>query len=330
MSRRLVAAEDSWPLSPRCGERVGCGSCDFTAELPLHYPLAATPLMSNPDPLPATIDGDVDALLSFVGSVRRVLVLSGAGLSTESGIPDYRDDTGEWKRSPPVHYQEFVRDDSARRRYWARSLAGWRFIGAATPNAGHRALARMERASVVHHVITQNVDRLHQRAGSRNVTDLHGNLEQVRCLDCTHRITRREMQARLEHENPDWTAVTATTAPDGDADLEGADFASFRVPPCPRCRGVLKPTVVFFGENVPRERVASAFARLAEADALLVVGSSLMVFSGYRFVRQAHQVGQPVAVINLGRTRADEEVTLKVEAPCGETLTRLAEALGLV
>lgn len=288
--------------------------------------LEAPPMLSS-NPLLPECDQPVDALLSFVDKHRRLLVLSGAGLSTESGIPDYRDRAGEWKRSPPVQYQDFVRDEHARRRYWARSLLGWRFIGEATPNAGHRALARLESGALVHHVITQNVDGLHQLAGSRKVIDLHGNLEHVRCLDCAHCITRRAMQHRLEQDNPAWTAAVATRAPDGDADLEGADFNDFRVPPCPHCAGALKPTVVFFGENVPRERVASAFDRLAEADALLVVGSSLMVFSGYRFVRQAIQAGQPVAVLNLGRTRADDEVALKVEAPCGETLTCLAERL---
>lgn len=285
---------------------------------------------TSPNPVPANpreLQDAVGALADFLAAHRRVTVLTGAGCSTDSGIPDYRDGDGEWKRSPPVQYREFVDDARARRRYWARSMVGWRRFGAARPNAAHRALAGLEPAGTVHHVITQNVDRLHQRAGSRRVTDLHGSLEEAACLACGHRVSRAKVQAWLEDANPRFGYAAAGDAPDGDADLAGADYDAFRVPDCPRCGGVLKPTVVFFGENVPRERVDGAFERLAEAAALLVVGSSLMVFSGYRFVRRAVEAGQPVAILNLGRTRGDGLAALKVEAPCGAVLEGVAETL---
>mgnify|MGYP001096807205 CR=1 FL=1 len=258
---------------------------------------------------------------------RRPLVLTGAGCSTDSGIPDYRDAAGAWKRKPPVTLQDYLKSPLARQRYWARSLAGWPRVAAAAPGEAHRALARLEAAGRLHWLITQNVDGLHQRAGSRRVTDLHGRLDQVQCLECGFLQPRAALQDELVRRNPGWPMGTAQAAPDGDADLEGLDFAAFRVPDCPRCGGLLKPTVVFFGEQVPAARVEQCYARLAEADALLVVGSSLMVWSGYRFVRAACQRGLPVAVINLGRTRADAELTVKVELPCGQALAALAERL---
>ena len=270
---------------------------------------------------------DLDELALLVGSSSRLLVLTGAGCSTESGIPDYRDSNGDWKRRPPVQYQDFVSSEGARQRYWARSMVGWEYVRRAHPNPAHRALAQLEDQGVVHHLITQNVDGLHQNAGSRKVIDLHGTIDRVGCLACGYRVGRIEMQDWLGRLNPTWLEVAAQSAPDGDADLEGEDFDDFRVPPCPYCAGVLRPCVVFFGENVPRGRVSKAFERLAEADALLVVGSSLMVFSGYRFVREATRSGKPVAIINLGRSRADAEVALKIEAPCGEALTELVRRL---
>ena len=251
-------------------------------------------------------------------------MLTGAGCSTGSGIPDYRDLDGGWKRRPPVTLQAFVADATTRSRYWARSLVGWRRFGRAQPNATHAALARLEGEGRVEVLLTQNVDGLHQAAGSRNVIDLHGRLDTVRCLACQARTPRDGFQRALEDANPEWLALDALDAPDGDADLEGLDFASFRVPDCVACGGLLKPDVVFFGENVPRDRVYRAEAHLAAADAMLVVGSSLMVFSGYRFARAAARAGKPMAAINLGRTRADDLLSLKIEDDCSATLCALS------
>jgi NAD-dependent SIR2 family protein deacetylase len=252
------------------------------------------------------------------------VALTGAGVSTESGIPDYRDERGEWKRNPPLRYQEFVANERARRRYWARAMVGFPVVRDAAPGRAHRALAALEESGRLHHLITQNVDGLHQKAGARRVVDLHGRLDRVRCLDCGALISRDEYQDRLQAANPGWLSLSAVAAPDGDADLEDADYLRFRVPECFICSGVLKPDVVFFGESVPRERVDESFSRVDEADLLLVTGSSLMVWSGYRFVRRARERGIDVAVVNLGRTRADGEVTLKLHADCGETLEKIA------
>lgn len=250
------------------------------------------------------------------------MVLTGAGCSTESGIPDYRDESGGWKRKQPLRYAEFLGGEGVRRRYWARSFAGWEQIAAASPNRAHRALAALEAEERLHHLITQNVDGLHQRAGSRRVLDLHGRLEAVECLDCGEVLRRSTLQQELALLNPGFVP-RGVYAPDGDADLAEGAAESFLVPACRRCGGVLKPAVVFFGESVPRPRVEAAFAAVAEADALLVVGSSLMVWSGYRFVRAARERGVPIAAVNLGRTRADPELTLKIAAPCGEVLPEI-------
>jgi len=255
---------------------------------------------------------------------RRCVVLTGAGVSTESGIPDYRDRNGAWKRTPPMSYQEFIGTHAARQRYWARALIGWRQFSGVQPNRAHQALARFEQAGVVRAVITQNVDGLHQRAGSRNVIDLHGRIDLVECLGCKRGASREQIQEQLAKLNPDWTTLQAEMAPDGDALLEHAEFASFILPDCEQCAGPLKPAVVFFGENVPQHVVANAYEAVRNADLLLVAGSSLMVMSGHRFVREARALGIPVAVINIGRTRADNELNLKIEISCGEALARLA------
>ncbi|MGB5062413.1 MAG: NAD-dependent protein deacetylase [Candidatus Competibacter sp.] len=270
-----------------------------------------------------------DALAAFVERHPRLFVLTGAGCSTDSGIPDYRDRNGDWKRRQPVRYQEFVASERTRQRYWARSLLGWPAFARARPNATHAALARLEAAGFVHQLVTQNVDGLHQQAGSRRVIDLHGRLDAVVCLACGTRGSRAEMQSALERENPAFAVLAAAVGPDGDADLEDVDFGGFRVPDCPQCGGILKPAVVFFGETVPKPRVERACQRLADADALLVIGSSLMVFSGYRFCKLATARGQPIAVLNLGRTRADDELTLKLEQNCESVLAGLLERLCL-
>jgi len=263
---------------------------------------------------------DARALAGFIDRHPRLFVLTGAGCSTDSGIPDYRDADGEWKRSAPVQFQAFMRDTPTRQRYWARSLVGWRRFSQAQPNTTHRALAHLERQGRVELLVTQNVDRLHQAAGSMNVVDLHGRLDRVRCMACRRLESRQELQRTLESVNPQWAARDASIAPDGDADLDAQDFSTFQVPGCPACGGVLKPDVVFFGEGVPRDRIDLAMTHLRRADALLVVGSSLMVYSGYRFAQAAAEAGIPIAAVNLGRTRADDLLRLKVSQPCAEAL----------
>jgi NAD-dependent SIR2 family protein deacetylase len=259
----------------------------------------------------------------FIARHRRLFVLTGAGCSTDSGIPDYRDASGNWKRPPPVSYQAFMGSAAVRRRYWARSFVGWQHLRRAEPGIAHAALARLEHQGRMELLVTQNVDGLHQAAGSRNVIDLHGRIDRVQCTDC-HAIEPREaLQLELLRRNPEWARLQGRPAPDGDADLDGLTFDHFCVPSCARCDGVLKPDVVFFGESVPRQRVEAAMQALDRADAVLVVGSSLMVYSGYRFVHAAGQSGKPVAAVNLGRTRADGLLTLKVTQPCARALAAL-------
>lgn len=265
-------------------------------------------------------------LEDFIAAHRRLFVLTGAGCSTGSGIPDYRDEQGAWKRTPPVTYQAFVGDGITRRRYWARSLVGWPRIAQAQPNAAHRALAALEAQGRCSQLLTQNVDGLHQAAGSRAVIDLHGRLDAVVCLGCGASSSRADVQRRLAEANPAWAGLAAGAAPDGDADLEDRDFATFQVPACDACGGMLKPDVVFFGENVPRARVDAAMAGLAQADGMLVVGSSLMVYSGLRFVHAAVRAQIPVAAVNLGRTRADDLLRFRMAAPCGDALRFLLAA----
>lgn len=264
-------------------------------------------------------------LQSFVEAHPRLFVLTGAGCSTDSGIPDYRDRDGQWKRAPPVNYTAFMHEPATRQRYWARSMVGWRRFGSAQPNATHHALVQLERRGQVELLVTQNVDRLHQRAGSGQVLDLHGRLDEVRCMSCDWRLDRHAFQQMLVERNPAWVSLDAVDAPDGDADLDGLDFARFDVPPCSICGSIMKPDVVFFGEHVPRERVDAAARAWQNADAVLVVGSSLMVYSGYRFVAAAAQAGKPVAAVTLGRTRADALLALKVDARCDEALAFLHE-----
>ena len=263
------------------------------------------------------------SLEDFVSRHRRLFVLTGAGCSTNSGIPDYRDAEGKWKRTPPVSFQAFMGEEKARQRYWARSLIGWRRFGAARPNRTHRALACLEAVGKSEVLLTQNVDRLHQAAGAARVIDLHGRLDLVLCVGCGRRTPRAELQEELSRLNPGWRMLDADDAPDGDADLADADFSTFSVPSCRRCGGVLKPDVVFFGENVPRARVDAAAKHLKQADAMLIVGSSLMVYSGFRFVEMAARAGTPMAAVNLGRTRADGLLALKDERPCEAALAFL-------
>lgn len=270
--------------------------------------------------------GDVNSLRDFLHAHPRLAVLTGAGISTGSGIPDYRDEQGEWKRARPVEFRPFMTDLKVRQRYWARSTVGWPIISRARPNAAHFALAQLEEEGRLQTVITQNVDGLHSAAGSRNVIDLHGCLDTVSCT-LGHTQSRAEMQKQLLVSNPAWTEIEGQVAPDGDVDIEGRDFGGFQVPDCPTCGGILKPDVVFFGENVPRERVERAFDAVARADALLIVGSSLMVYSGFRFAEAAAAAGKPIAAINLGRTRADHLLALKVAEPCETALSFLRQGV---
>ncbi len=260
------------------------------------------------------------SLHEFIAAHPRLFVLTGAGVSTASGIPDYRDERGEWKQQQPMDYREFVGSHAARQRYWSRSYYGWQRIDQAQPNAAHHALARLEQLGRLHHTVTQNVDGLHLRAGSRALTELHGSLQTVDCLDCGASLARASMQQALKQLNPQLVPQQASIAPDGDAQLGNIDESAIEVPDCPACGGVLKPAVVFFGESVPAERVQRCHDALAESDALLVVGSSLMVYSGFRFVREAARMGLPVAAVNRGRTRADGLLQHKFELDCASAL----------
>ena len=257
----------------------------------------------------------------------RLLVITGAGCSTEVGIPDYRDAAGQWKRPQPVTYQAFMGEALVRQRYWARSMLGWRVMGQAQPGKAHKALALLEQQGWLELLITQNVDGLHSAAGSVNTVDLHGRIDTVRCMDCGHRFARADLQHELLARNPEWAQLYAAPAPDGDADLEGRDFSRFEVPSCPHCgTGLIKPDVVFYGESVPRERVQTCVDALARADALLIAGSSLMVYSGYRFAAAAREQGKSVVAINQGVTRADALLEFKVEADVGRTLMAMTDA----
>jgi NAD-dependent SIR2 family protein deacetylase len=266
----------------------------------------------------------ISPLHEFVHRHRRLFVLTGAGCSTASGIPDYRDAAGEWKRvARPVMLQDFLANEHTRKRYWARSLVGWKRMSGARPNDAHRSLAALEREGRIEQLVTQNVDGLHQAAGNRNVIDLHGRVDVVRCMSCEQRSPRAQLQADLIARNPAYADLDALVAPDGDADLDSVDFAGFDVPGCEGCGGLLKPDVVFFGESVPKERVRSGMAALERADAMLIVGSSLMVYSGYRFADAMAQAGKPIAAVNLGKTRADDLLALKIADRCADALSFL-------
>jgi NAD-dependent SIR2 family protein deacetylase len=272
---------------------------------------------------------DVTATDSFgalvdVVAAGGVLVLSGAGLSTESGIPDYRGPTGLALRATPMTYQTFTGSASARRRYWARSHLGWRRIARAVPNDGHRAVAELGRRGLLTGIITQNVDGLHQASGAIDVTELHGSLHRVICLSCGQRTSRVDLERRLEAANPGWGEVSGLTMnPDGDAVLAASETESFQVVDCSACQGVLKPDVVFFGENVPPARAQACYALVESARALVVLGSSLAVMSGLRYVRHADKLGRPVVIVNQGSTRGDQHATAILDAPLGRTLTTL-------
>jgi len=272
-------------------------------------------------------DSGATELSGFIRRHPRLTVLSGAGCSTGSGIPDYRDDVGEWKHRQPMQFSDFVAHAGKRRRYWAQSFAGWSRISGAKPNRAHEAIARLEQMGFITGVITQNVDDLHKIAGSQRIIDLHGKLREIRCLNCDSTESRRSFQEKLRKVNPGWNAKIAAIAPDGDARLAREDFATFNVPGCTSCGGILKPDVVFFGESVPAQRVADAQQYLQQSEALLVVGSSLMVFSGYRFARSASASGKPIAIVNRGTTRADDLAACKLTGDCAAVLSQTVDLL---
>jgi len=265
-------------------------------------------------------------LLEFITEHPRALVLTGAGISTGSGIPDYRDKDGNWKRKQPVQHQEFMRSHELRQRYWARSLIGWPVMQTAQPNAAHYTLATLEQNGFISKLVTQNVDRLHQKAGSQSAIDLHGRADEVICMQCNLRESRAITHQRFAAANPAFVGLTASAAPDGDADLD-INFDEFVVTGCPVCGGILKPDVVFFGDNVPRDRVNDVFQALRDSSALMVIGSSLMVYSGFRFAREAHAQKKPLLILTHGKTRADELADVKIDAEITHTLSSALSAL---
>ncbi|QKF53267.1 NAD-dependent protein deacetylase [Pseudomonas graminis] len=277
--------------------------------------------------MPDVPDTHVDTLLHWMQD-RSFVVLTGAGISTSSGIPDYRDSEGVRRGRQPMMFQEFLNAPEARRRYWARAMLGWPRVRAAQPNPAHEAIARLQQRDLISGVITQNVDSLHDQAGSHDVVELHGSLHWVLCLDCRQRTERDIVQLTLVEQNPYLAGVDAVQAPDGDTLLDRAFEERFQVPHCPHCGGErLKPDVVFFGENVAPPTAAKAMQRVEDAQGLLVVGSSLMAFSAFRLCRTIKDQGKPLIAINLGKTRADDLLDLKIEASCEVLLPALAQRL---
>jgi len=274
----------------------------------------------SPAAAAATVDATSAQLRQFIDLHARLFILTGAGCSTASGIPDYRDAAGNWKGAAPIKHQAFINSAYHRQRYWARSMAGWPAMRRAEPNAAHRAIARLQERGRASALVTQNVDGLHLAAGSDRVIHLHGRMDRVLCLQCDTHFTRSYVQELLTDGNRDWVQDSVTVRPDGDMELGDVDYSRFSVPACPVCGGVLKPDVVFFGGAVPKPRVERARRRLQRSDAVLVVGSSLMVWSGMRFVRHAAELGLPIAIVNQGVTRADDLADLKLQGDCADLL----------
>ena len=276
----------------------------------------------------STFNPHSQQLADFIEQHPRLFILTGAGISTGSGIPAYRDAKGNWQSPPPVQHGQFISQLAVRQRYWGRSLAGWHTMRDAQPSNAHKILAAFEKQGHIKLLVTQNVDRLHQKAGSQKVVDLHGRADIVACIECDHEITRDEMHQWCRRENPEFNTPLSSPRPDGDADFE-TDFSQFNVPNCPDCGGVMKARVVYFGDNVPKETVFSAIDALERSDALLCVGTSLQVFSGFRFNRHALQQKIPQAALTQGVTRADEMLDLKINAEINQTLEEVANLLGI-
>nr|CAD7599725.1 unnamed protein product [Timema genevievae] len=275
-------------------------------------------------------EAEIEKLKHFLKYRENICVLTGAGVSTESGIPDYRsEEVGLYARNTnkPVQYQDFVRSDQVRKRYWARNYIGWPRFSSFHPNQTHLALYQLEvPLKRVSCIITQNVDRLHHKAGSRNVLELHGTAFHVMCLGCDNRIYRNDFQTALAKLNPNMTIISKTIRPDGDVELSQDEVGGFEIPSCAKCGGILKPDIVFFGDNVPRTRLESVRRELKRSDSLLVLGSSLSVFSGYRIVLQARELNKPIAIVNIGTTRGDKHAHIKISAKCGDVLPKLCES----
>ena len=269
----------------------------------------------------------IEQLVCFFESHQSIFVITGAGISTESGIPDYRDENGDWKRRSPITHQQYIREEAFRKRYWSRSMVGWKMMKEATPNQGHLALTSLEKAGLLQVIATQNVDGLHQQAGSQHVIDLHGNIARCICMQCGKSIHRQDLQIALEAVNPDFTDLTANSAPDGDADLNCYHLVEFQVPDCETCGGLLMPDVVFYGGSVPKTRVNYLNQQLANSDAMLVIGSSLMTYSSYRYCLDGASQNKPIIAINRGVTRADPLLAYKIEDHCGEILNGLISHL---
>jgi NAD-dependent SIR2 family protein deacetylase len=276
-----------------------------------------------------TIRDRAGALADFLARYPKALVLTGAGLSTASGIPDYRDREGVRRGKMPIQGPEFRKSSAVQRRYWARSMVGWPTMARALPNGGHQAIATLEAHGRIGFVLTQNVDGLHQQAGSHGVLELHGNIHTAVCMECRARFARASVQAQLLEANPELAGAMAAPAPDGDAHVEPEALDDFHLPWCVHCGGALAPDVVFFGDGIPAARTALALAQMEAADALLVVGSSLMVYSGFRFCRLAFETRKPIAAVNLGRTRADHLINLKLEDSAEQLLAMLPQLMKL-
>ncbi|MBT5578466.1 MAG: NAD-dependent protein deacetylase [Porticoccaceae bacterium] len=270
----------------------------------------------------------MEQIISILRSQDNWLVLTGAGVSAESGVPTYRNSEGLWQRKQPVTHQQFMTEHRARQRFWLRNMLGWRFMTEAQPNSAHNALVELEKIGVLSCLVTQNVDGLHQRAGSQKVIDLHGRVDTLSCMSCGIQYPRAPMQMWLETHNAKYTELIATIAPDGDADIDYIDYSDMLTPDCEHCGGIVKPDAVFFGDSIPKERVARAQSSLQQAGGLLVVGSSLAVYSGYRFCLWAEQQGKPIIILNEGKTRADELATFKLSQPCAAVLQRWLASCG--
>ncbi|XP_013167852.1 PREDICTED: NAD-dependent protein deacylase Sirt4-like [Papilio xuthus] len=269
---------------------------------------------------------DFETIRYFVSRHKKILILTGAGISTESGIPDYRsEEVGLYARSnhKPVQYQEFVKYPKVRQRYWARNFIGWPRFSAVQPNATHYAIRELEKINKVSAIVTQNVDRLHHKAGSENIIELHGTGYIVKCLQCSYEVDRYELQQTMMQQNPDMENSVTMIRPDGDVELSREQIEKFRVPLCPNCQGPLKPDIVFFGDNVPKERVEKVRNEVSESDAIFVLGSSLTVYSSYRIILQAKEEKKEVAILNIGPTRADNIVDIKISTKCSDILMDL-------
>ncbi len=275
-----------------------------------------------------TSGAGVDELQRFLTAFPRTMVITGAGISNNSGIPTYRDHVGTWKSTIPIQHGEYMRSYATRQRYWARSFSGWPTIANAKPNGAHHSLAQLEAMGIVSLLVTQNVDRLHQKAEQQRVVDLHGRLDEVICMECGHIHSRQWIQTWLADNNPHLTESAESVRPDGDADVDDEVIAIVKVPHCIHCGGVVKPNVVFYGASVAKEIVNDIQRRLSFVDSLLIVGSSLMVYSSYRFCKFASERKIPIACINEGLTRADDLFKIKVSGDCTDVLAQLVSKLG--